>query len=873
VRSHVKASTAGSTKRQGKSLGRIFRGADAGRGASLEAKGTGAPKSRLLGLPLALLGVGSASAVAPTIVSTGASSVTTKAALLEAQINPEGEATSYRFEYGLADCSSNSCTSAPVPNGNVGAGSSAVKVTREIAGLSPGTTYHFRVLATNASGTAQGPDTTFKTYALTIPDTSCPNQEFRYGPGAFLPDCRAYEMVSPVDKNGGDIKPVGGIFNALAAYYQAALDGNKFTYSNFVPFGDALSARGSNQYLATRTSGGWDSHGISAPLGETLTPLSSIYSIFYDFETQFQLFTPDLSSAWVADHNETPLTPDASQGYPNLYRRDNLTESYEALTKGTPSPATEPIGPGPRYYPEVQGVSGDFSKVAFGVAGKLTPDAANNESEQVYLYSDGELHLVSVLPNGEPDPQRSHAGFFGKLFWREATYHNSVSADGTRVFWTSEAPFSFERGKVYVRINADRAQSALNGSNECTEPAKACTITVSAPSNSRFHAASADGSKALVEVQEEAGGGAYAALSLFDVDTETSTPIAGEVSGVAGTSEDLSYIYLTSKEDLDAGATAGEPNLYLYHEGSFAFIGTLGERDTGTTCCASYPTVDSQKSLLRASRVTPDGRFLAFEATPSLTGYDNTAVATGLPAREVYLYDAGAGKLICASCNPSGARPVAQGLLHPFSIVEGPVNTGPPDEVEIPAAAWLQTAINPHQPSHALASDGSRLYFNAFDALVPGDTNGIQDVYQWEAEGTGSCHKPEGCISLLSTGTSSRRSEFIDASADGRDVFIETASDIDPRDPGFIDIYDVRAGGGLQLPPPPPSPCVGDSCQSIPAAPNDPTPASAGFRGAGDPAPRKARRCRKSRHGAKKSAKAKRNAAKRCRGAKRRAGR
>ena len=142
-----------------------------------------------------------------------------------------------------------------------------------------------------------------------------------------------------------------------------------------------------------------------------------------------------------------------------------------------------------------------------------------------------------------------------------------------------------------------------------------------------------------------------------------------------------------------------------------------------------------------------------------------------------------------------------------------------------------------------LSDEGSRVFFNAFDALVPADVNGVQDVYQWEAPGSGDCaagspaysELNEGCISLISTGKSAKESVFIDASASGGDVFFTTSSSIDPRDPGSIDVYDARAGGGFPPPPPPPPPCVGDACQNVPAPPDDQTPASAVFRGPGDP--------------------------------------
>jgi hypothetical protein len=878
VRSHAKASTAGSTKRRAGSLGRIFRGADAGRGASLEAKGTGAPKSRLLGLPLALLvavfslilGVGSASAVAPTIVSAGASSVTTKAALLEAQINPEGEATSYRFEYGTADCSTNPCASTSV--GNVGAGSSAVKVTKEVSGLSPGTTYHFRVLATNGSGTVEGADRTFTTFAL-VPASDCPNQAFRTGPAANLPDCRGYELVSPVEKNGKDIRAEFG--DVRTTFNQSAPDGDKLTYSSSGVFGDQLAGHSSSQYIATRGPAGWSTHGINAPRGSTL--VDEIYPFVNfagDLWSQFQMFSPDLSEAWVNDTNKEPLTPDAGQGWANLYRRDNLGDSYEAVTKTTLSPPNNPA----EHTLEVVGRSSDSSHVVFGAASRLTPDAAPDPTYygiwQTYDYSDGKLHLVSVLPDGTANPTNSSPGSIGHEQASSAgqfggAVSHVISDDGSRIFWTAAFTETDSGiGAIYVRENPGEPQSALNGSSECTEPAKACTRLVVGGSESRFQAASADGSKVLYTTGSEIN-----VLSEFDVDTEVTTPVAGEVGGVVGAGDDLSYFYFVSKEALDAGATAGEWNLYVDHDGAVRFITTLDSVDLfGVIQPGIFNPggIADAHALYRASRVTPDGRHLAFMSNRSLTGYDNTDALNGKADMEVYLYDAGADELTCASCNPSGARPVGEELLPPYYTRRGPAS-----ETTVWAAAWLQTWLHATYHSRALSDDGNRLYFNSFDALVPQDTNGVQDVYQWEAEGSGSCQTVSGCVSLISTGESPDKSEFIDASADGSNVFIETSSGIDPRDPGLIDIYDARVNGGFPGPPSP-TECFGDACQSVPEAPRDPTPASAAFEGAGNPTPKKThRRCRaRSRHAGKGDKhRAKHKKAKRCKRTGRRASR
>lgn len=939
MRSHARASTAGSTKRQARGLGRIFRGAFATRDGSRSDKGSGAPKSRRLALSLALLvallsmvfAVGSATAVAPTVVSTSASTVTSKAVLLEAEINPGGEATTYHFEYGLADCASNPCTS--TPSANVGSGSSAVKITREVEGLSPQTTYHFRVVANNGSGPAAGPDRTFKTYAASTAEANCPNQAVRYGASVSLPDCRAYEMVSPVDKNGGDITPTAGIFNRIrAAYNQSSVDGNKFTYSALTAFAGAVSGRGSNQYMASRGADGWVTRSINAPFGQTVYGGTFLPNAFGIMETQFKLFTPDLANAWVMDVAKTPFLPDAAKGFPNLYRRDNVNDVYETITKQAPTSSAF-VGD---YHFDVQGHSSDFSHIVFVAPSALTANAGSGEQDRLYDATSEGLHLVSLLPNGNPTPVNANAGNNRDDGEHFGAYQNAISHDGSRIFWTS-SNFVNPNGTLYLRKNPDQPESAQqfgsasgsgsvsNGSNEitslttstgafavgqtiigagipadttitavnagenkltlsapatntfnpslesysdCTEPEKACTVPISGPaSQGQFWAASDTGSSVIYSNNGLLVDGTTT-LFEFDVDTEVRTPIAGEVSGVVGASEDLSHIYFVSKEALDAGATAGEPNLYLDHDGTITFIATVAPGDTGSPANAGFnpATIDSAEGLMHASRVTPDGRYVAFESVRSLTGYDNTDAVNGKAAMEVYLYEADSDKLICASCNPSGARPVGEPLRIPYVMDAGITETW--------AAAWLQTHVHNLYASHALSSDGNRLFFNSFDALVPQDSNGVQDVYQWEAQGSGTCQEAGGCISLISTGKSEVKSEFVDATPNGNDVFFETRSDIDPRDPGLIDIYNARVGGGFSVPSSPPA-CIGDACQSVPPAPNDPTPASAGFRGAGNPAPPKSRRkCRaRPQQGGKAKRHAKHKRAKRCAQAKRRAGR
>ncbi len=387
---------------------------------------------------------------------------------------------------------------------------------------------------------------------------------------------------------------------------------------------------------------------------------------------------------------------------------------------------------------------------------------------------------------------------------------------------------------------------ALAGTSECTEAAtKACTIAVSeaaeglsGATDSFFWSAADDGSKALFTVVKGPFDGD---LYEFGVETETTELIAQDVLGVMGASEDASRVYLASREVL-SGANpqgkaplAGQPNLYLYEEGSFDFIATLVAEDLHFLFSPIAANPDS-----RTSRVSPDGLHVAFMSAGQPTGYDNTdaksPVACGKPQgrcdSEVYLYDAtangGDGKLLCASCNPSGARPMGENIEYRGS--------------EYWAAAHIPVWSTIFYAPRVLSADGSRLYFNSSDALSPLDSNGAVDVYQWEAPGSGGCDEGgpdyssqnEGCIRLISSGQSAGDSAFVDASPTGKDVFFATTESLVSQDYGLRDIYDARVGGGLPAQPAAAPECEGEACQSAPEAPDDPTPASSTFQGAGN---------------------------------------
>jgi hypothetical protein len=455
------------------------------------------------------------------------------------------------------------------------------------------------------------------------------------------------------------------------------------------------------------------------------------------------------------------------------------------------------------------------------------------EEEQLYeAHTEGgttSLRGVCVQPNGRALVGDCAAGTLGDHYNRRGLLTHAISEDGSVIYWMAivSSSSSGTTGKLFARVDGSE------------------TIPVSEGEGAAFLAASADGSKAIFSDKDwlQQGG-----IRLFSLASKSSKAIG--VGRFVGASSDLSHIYLVSSEAKAAGATVGQPNLYLYESESdaFTFIATLSSADL----LERFSPVDGRPTR-RGAQVNADGTAVAFmsRARPGFGGYDNTDQNSGAADYEVYLWRAGTGTLVCVSCMPTGARPT------------GRLFTGT-NNFQIWVSGSLPLALSQLHYPHVLSEDGNRLFFHSFDPLSLRDTNGKQDVYEWEALGAGNCEEEslgfseaaEGCVNLISTGESPSDSELVDASADGRDVFFKTNDSLDARDTGLLDIYDARVDGGFADPPEPVAACEGEACQNAPEAPNDPSPSSLTFEGAGNvveaPAARKPSPCAKGkvrRHG------------------------
>lgn len=813
--------------------------------------------------------------VPPSIDAQFASLVGTGTASLRAQINPHyftppvGN-TKFYVEWAAAVCVQSEgwdvgCVeSTPAPPGNsIGSAPGNVDVTTapiSLGGLSPATTYVYRFVAegSGASGEPvvgvggepgqEGEEGTFTTLpVVTLPDP-CPNDALRTGAAARLPDCRAYELVSPLDKDGGDAQPRLNIVPFEARMDQASTSGDSLAFSAYRAFDDPQSAPFSSQYLARRSSSGWETEAISPPQeGEAfISPLIQVDNLY-------RAFSPDLQTAWLQSDTEPVLGPGGLSGHPNIYRRENSAGTYQACTTAAPLLSEEDT-----KAPQLQGFSADGHLAVFRVENKLTANASDQlrpgGSRPIYqLYAcsfegaTAKLSLLSLLPDNTASRLENTIGGpaneqFQLNQGRAESLENAVSADGSKVFWTATSGLDGANpGAVYVRINP----AAEATDDICTVAStKGCTILISS-GPARFWTAAEDGSIALFTTSS-------GQLSEYEVATDETRAVAPEVIGLLGASEDAARVYFLSRASIGGEGTAGEPNLYLFERGGeTSFIATLGGEDLSLNDQAPGPV--NPEPAHHTARVTPDGSTVAFmssdrELAEEVAGYENIDQASGKPAAEIYRFQIG-GEIACVSCNRTGQRPEGREIQNKY-LQNSPTR---------PAAALLSPWLNSLYAPRVLSPDGSRIFFEGFEALLPSDTNGKADVYQWEQAGTGSCNQDDsnyvaasgGCVELISSGKSPTDSQFIDASPSGDDVFIRTAASLVGWDSGQIDIYDARVGGGFPQPPSPPEPCRGEACQK-PAAPPPPPSSATSENGPGNPPPPKVKRCRKGTHKVKK---------------------
>ena len=709
-----------------------------------------------------------------------------------------GSQTRYVFQY-LTDAAYREngegftgAVEAPVGGAVIGSGQGALSAAVGVAGLIPDTAYRFRVVATSRCSSKE-------------PERVCEGvggvQGFSTFPveGAALPDGRGYELVSPVDKYGGEILPSEPNTTSCAPVeckpgvtyqhfpMQSAPDGEAVVYES-----SPVSLQGGgvieNELLSRRSASGWQTANLTPPL------------LYTKGGGGYEAFDAGLTHG-VIESLYAALSPDAPSEYSDLYVQPTgdplslsplISDAPLNHTSFNRSPGNNSNSLNITY----DGASADMTRIFFTANDALSAEASGGPEgkSNLYEWAGGQLRSVNLAPgSSETTP--------GARFGGKGVVAHAISNDGTRVFWSSES------GQVYVRENGER------------------TVEIS-DHTAGFLTASVDGSKLLLTDGH-----------LFGIGDDDEEPVVdltqgkGGFQGVVGQSEDLSHVYFVDTEVLSEEANerggkaqAGKDNLYAWSEGTTVFIATLLAADSGIGSSeVAHVAKDWDASpATRTAEASPRGRRLAFLSRASLTGYDNTGLCGRIsgtseffeaPCNEAYIYDSGTGKLRCASCDLSGAAPIGPTA---FALIKGAGGALP-------------------QPRYL--TDSGRLFFDSQDSLVPADTNhGVEDVYEFEPEGVGTCTRDSGCVSLISAGTGKADSNFLTMDTSGKNVFFTTRDQLVPADRDeAIDLYDAREGGGIARESEPESNgCHGEACQPSVGAPGEPSPASSIFSSAGN---------------------------------------
>lgn len=776
--------------------------------------------------------------VPPALTSSWATEVNATEATLNAEVNPLGNETTYYLQYGPEACAPNpgACASSPAPPGeDIGSGEAAVTKTLKLTNLQPDSTYHFRVVAINSLGETASTERTLS--------TPKPAQAFA------LADDRAWELVSPPDKEGAPVEALtreGGII-------LASEDGQKLTYVVDNSLGEGVEGNRSpemQQILADRNPSSWSSQDIA-------TPSSKAQGNSAGAAPEYQFFTADLSSALVEPAElgleaTPPLAPGVTQATP--YVRDNAAGTYVPLvTEANTAPAT---AFGNRAH--FAGASPDLGSVV--LAAEVALSGAGSTAG-LYEWSAGALKQVSLLPSGLPATGITELGFFGR------SVAGAVSADGARVIWTKREEAT-GRGHLYMHDTSRGETVQLDAAHGAPEPAGL--------GSARYQAASPDGSRVLFTDKQQltADSTAEAGQNLgrpdlymcrivevagkltCELSDLTVDHIGGEhaaVQGfVLGSDPEVGVAYVIAQGVLAPNpngigdrAVSGGQNLYEVRfapsEPRTMFIATLAPGDIPEWEAGGAQSANP--SFLTA-RISENGRYFAFMSQAPITGFDNVdsqAGAHGARDEEVFLYDNATGELRCMSCNPTGERPT--GVLDNVNSGEGLGLVVDRRKVwgELSREHWLAGNI-PGWTSQSLTSalfqpryltDDGRLFFNSPEQLVPADANAKNDVYEYEPSGIGSCESSSGgCISLISSGASPRESAFMEATPDAGSVFFLTEGKLLPQDTDTAyDIYDARtctAESPCQtFPAPAPAPC-GETETCRPASPGTELPGAGG---------------------------------------------
>jgi hypothetical protein len=721
--------------------------------------------------------------------------------------------------------------------------------------------------------------------APALASSACPNEQVRresninpttgqpYSMG--LPECRAYEMVTPPEKGGSD---------ALAKREQGlpiAADGEAVEFDSQNAFGDAenysVGAIGNpdNKYVARRSASGWTTFSALAP-----RRLASSVSQGNDASPE------DLSA--VADCGLTVSTTNSGSGTDAVCALREASGSWLA-TPDFPGLTGIPFRKGDGEALEYKGSSRDLSQIIFnwpsGAGGPLLPSATSSLGASFYEVSGvggtaPKLTLVNVDNNGDQIGPTNEVSIGGhQLAKQECTggggarngglggsSYQAISANGSTIYFTACPTGGVNT--VYARVDGTSTIAISNPSpSQCTT----CSAT---PAPAAYEGASADGSKAFfLTSQQLTNGDTDTTPDLYEYDFNNPpgknlvdlsgggagdlTPGSGaDVQGVVSVSKDGSHVFFVARGVLTTVpngvgdvAAAGADNLYVANtvSGQTEFIAQLcsDASTSGAVSDPQCPATLTPPSLVSGgagaegrndlafwrteflagyeqtnhpAQTTPDGRYLVFNTYAQLIASGPEADTAG--TRDIYRYDSQTGQLLRVSVGESsfpasnnGNTPGMDARLAGLPAEGGGRGIGAFADIN----DW----------NRAISSDGSRIVFSTPQRLQADDVNtgtspscyggeGITgcDVYEWHEKTGATSTENQGEVHMIADGQSDTVTEgAAGMSASGSDIFFFTHTPLVGQDADqLIDVYDARIGGGFPAPTPEPS-CSGEACQ------------------------------------------------------------
>ncbi|HEY3828776.1 MAG TPA: hypothetical protein VGL57_06220 [Solirubrobacteraceae bacterium] len=674
---------------------------------------------------------------------------------------------------------------------------------------------------------------------------ACPNEALRTGFSAHLPDCRVYEMVSPVFKDGygvGKIAAVSPNGESVVFYSPGTFAGAPLGLT-----GNLLA----DDYIARRTAAGWST--------TSLLPPASLVSDIYD---GIQEVSPSLESELILGRPGSSFENAQQEGVQDDFFFHSTSGPDSLTSWEVEGPPLEAVNKTPPDSLLSAGASANLCHFIF----KTITD------EQLLSGPAGALlpHLYEMGPgcDGEPAPLRfvglNNSGELispdcGELLGQngigtigQGSAFNAVPANGREVFFTTNVDSDCNENhfQLFVRLDGSRTLEVSRPLQPaCEEVPCGGSAVAAARASGEFVGASRDGSRVffttrapLVEGDKDEGNDLYLArigcpsgegeacepaetqntkvTSLVQVSHDAHLGEAAEVQGVVAIAPDGSRVYFVAQGLLGEATNAagrapvrGADNLYVYDAQTdrTAFIADLcsGPEASGVSEDVSCPA-NLKEGFQRndaslwgggggghaAQTAGADGGVLVFSSFGQLVAGDTDN------AKDVYRYDAEAGALERVSTGENGNQ--ANGNCDDG---EGETNC----DASIEGTEWSGEVNKQYElGDRAVSEDGSRIVFTTTEPLSPNATNGLQNVYEWHQEsGQG-----EAAVSLISSGSATQAVEDAVISPEGKDILFLTSQGLVSQDAdGAPDVYDARVDGGFLAAAAPAQECSGDACQ------------------------------------------------------------